>query len=86
MGRANKKKKNKKQGIVITLSNVVDLIKLIMVTSITFIIFSIIGLFFVDKQSEATVIYLITIGLNIILFLISLIAYKKFNKKINSYD
>ncbi|WP_300350811.1 hypothetical protein [Clostridium sp.] len=86
MGRTNKKKKNKKQGIVITLSNVVDLIKLIMVTSITFIIFSIIGLFFVDKQSEATVIYLITIGLNIILFLISLIAYKKFNKKINSYD
>ncbi len=86
MGRSNKKNKNKKQGIIITLSNVVDLLKLIMSISITFIIFSIIGMFFVDKQSEAMVIYTIIIGLNIILFIISLIAYKKFIKKINLYD
>lgn len=78
--------KRKKKGIIISIANVLDLIRMILIASITFILISIVGMFFVDKYSDSMVIYTIVVIYNIILSIVAIIAYKKLDKKKNAYD
>lgn len=79
-----KSKIRKKNRVEIKLENVVDLIKVVIIVSVSLLILSFIGLIYVNGILEARVAYTMVIVLNLILSTSSITAYILFNKKINN--
>lgn len=79
-----KSKIRKKNRVEIKLENVVDLIKVVIIVSVSLLILSFIGLIYVNGILEARVAYTMVIVLNLILSTTSITAYILFNKKINN--
>ena len=79
-----KSKIRKKNRVEIKLENVVDLIKVVIIVSVSLLILSFIGLMYAGDILEARVAYTMVIVLNLILSTSSITAYILFNKKINN--
>lgn len=79
-----KSKIRKKNRVEIKLENVVDLIKVVIIVSVSLLILSFIGLMYIGDILDARVAYTMVIVLNLILSTSSITAYILFNKKINN--